>query len=182
MKEKLWNEYPRKTDKVAIVGFAEATRALAPFDDPSYEVWALNEEYTYPWLKRFDRWFQMHPRWDFARDNNLSHPNHLLWLMDKKDDCLFCKGAGEVKKQVKDKTEVMACPYCKEGIYTPAKTRKGVPIYMQRYWEDIPNSIAYPLNEANEFVRGGIPKHPFKPEYADLSYDDGIQSYRALRL
>ena len=157
MAEKTWKDYPRLQDKVAIVGFSETTRGFAPYHDDSYEIWALNEEYTFPWCKRYDRWFQMHPRWDFERNNNLNHPNHILWLKNKKGECRFCKGKALVSK---DK-EAMECPYCKDGVYTPK--RKKIPIYMQRHWKDIPDSVALPLKEMHEFVKGGIPEHSFKP-------------------
>ena len=33
---------PQRT-KVAIIGFATSSRDLAPFDDPAYEIWTLNQ-------------------------------------------------------------------------------------------------------------------------------------------
>ena len=46
---------PRK--KVAIVGFAESFKS-APFDDPTIEIWGLNELHKY--LPRWDRWWEIH--------------------------------------------------------------------------------------------------------------------------
>jgi hypothetical protein len=43
--------------KVAICGFAE-TWKQAPFDDPTVEVWGLNELHKY--VPRWDRWFELH--------------------------------------------------------------------------------------------------------------------------
>lgn len=43
--------------KVAICGFAESYK-LAPFDDPSVEIWGLNELWKY--LPRWDRWWEVH--------------------------------------------------------------------------------------------------------------------------
>lgn len=43
--------------KVALVGFA-STRDLAPYDDKSYEIWALNDLYST--IPRWDRWFDIH--------------------------------------------------------------------------------------------------------------------------
>lgn len=43
--------------KVAIIGFAESWK-LAPFDDPTVEVWGLNELHKY--LPRWNRWFELH--------------------------------------------------------------------------------------------------------------------------
>ncbi len=51
--------------KVAIVGFSETTRHLAPFADPSFEIWGLN--HLYPYIPRWDVWFDMHsPEWSAA--------------------------------------------------------------------------------------------------------------------
>lgn len=50
------------TKRVAIVGFAESSRAFAPFDDPSVEIWGQNALYRPGFLKRADRWFEIHNR------------------------------------------------------------------------------------------------------------------------
>lgn len=136
-----WKDFPRTKDKVALVGFHENTRDAAPYDDPEYEIWSLNEEYRYDWLKRTDRHFQLHPKWDFSRTNNMNDPNHFLWLKNQSGDCIFCKGLGKIPGGEAD------CPYCDNGIYHVPESRNGLPIYMQREWKDIPNSIALPLNE-----------------------------------
>ena len=46
--------------KVAIVGTAPSTFPMAPWDDPEWEIWCLNDMHVVP-LKRWDRWFQVHP-------------------------------------------------------------------------------------------------------------------------
>ena len=46
--------------KVAIVGFCETTRDLAPFKDDSFEVWSCN--HNWPFIPRWDRWFDVHQR------------------------------------------------------------------------------------------------------------------------
>jgi hypothetical protein len=50
----------RLKDKVAIVGFADGHRHLAPFDDPAFEIWGLNRLHASLPGKRFDRWFELH--------------------------------------------------------------------------------------------------------------------------
>lgn len=47
--------------KVAIVGFSETTRMRAPYDDASWEIWTVNDAWT--WIPRADRWFEPHARW-----------------------------------------------------------------------------------------------------------------------
>jgi hypothetical protein len=50
----------KRTDKVAIVGFAPSSMQLAPFGDESWEIWTLNNIYTAFDLPRWDRWFELH--------------------------------------------------------------------------------------------------------------------------
>lgn len=148
--------FKRSTDKVAIVGFHEATRENAPYGDESYEIWMLNEEYYQPWAKRLTRHFQLHPRWDYSRTNNLNDPNHFLWLKNIKGRCIHCKGSGKVGE--------IPCPFCDNGIYTPAG-RENVPIYLQEAADDIPNSYTLPLAEiTKKFLPGN--KHYYTSSIA----------------
>lgn len=46
-------------DKIAIVGFSPSTRSLAPFNDPSFELWGMNSLFQFlpgPW----HRWIELH--------------------------------------------------------------------------------------------------------------------------
>ena len=72
-------------DKVAIVGTHSKTRSLAPYDDPSVDIWVLNESATDApdgerWVKRCDAVFQMHDPMVFESLHNLSDPKHYEWL------------------------------------------------------------------------------------------------------
>jgi len=115
-----------KPTKVAIVGFAQTSNHLAPYDDPEYEIWGINEEYVLETLQtsdgrpRWDRWFQLHKRWDFTRNNNANDPKHFEWL--------------KLQRAVE------------EG---------GFPIYMQEHWDDIPASVPFPLDDVCRYSRGG---------------------------
>jgi len=51
-----------KRKKVALVGYAAASRGLAPFDDMTYEIWGLNQ--VNRWIPRADRWFENHREWN----------------------------------------------------------------------------------------------------------------------
>lgn len=143
--------FERGKDKVDIVGFSETTRDQAHYDDPEYEIWGLNEEYQYPWMKRFDRWFQMHPAWDFGREGNANDPNHFLWLQNKSGMCLACRGEKHYKgADGKEKD----CEWCKDGIYEVPETRKGLMIYMQEAFEYIPGAVKFPMQElTNAFLK-----------------------------
>lgn len=65
---------------VAFVGFADHGREDVPWDDPAFEIWGLNEEYVNPWMKRWDRWFQLHTKENYSRPTNQADPNHFEWL------------------------------------------------------------------------------------------------------
>lgn len=49
-----------RRDKVAMIGFDVTSLRLAPFEDPSFECWGLNQVDCY--AVRADRWFEMHQR------------------------------------------------------------------------------------------------------------------------
>ena len=67
--------YPVRTkDKVAIVGFAEGHRHLAPYDDPTWEIWGLNRLHAVQ-EGRFDRWLELHNLRMYEVD-----PQHREWL------------------------------------------------------------------------------------------------------
>ena len=61
--------------KIAVVGFAASTRSMAPFDDPSYELWGLNQLYRH--IPRASRWFDIHANW---REDNVEGTDHPGWL------------------------------------------------------------------------------------------------------
>lgn len=162
--------FERSKEKVALVGFSLKTRHMAPFDDPEYEIWGLNEEYNWfpknvngvftmeSWLKRYDRWFQMHPRDDFMRKNNTNDRNHPLWLLNKSGTCMACSGTklweNYLNAGIKEK-----CPFCKDGIYTPPPGRQNLTIYMQEAHNDIAGSVKFPLDEiAKNFMPDDMKK------------------------
>jgi hypothetical protein len=94
---------------VALVGMASTSCELAPFDDPNIEIWGCNEMYVFPWMKRADRWFQIHTKDSWSREvAKRGIRGHKEWLM---------------------------------------RNEWNIPIYMQRTFEEVPNSIPYPLKE-----------------------------------
>lgn len=138
-----WTDYPRTKDKLILVGMNPNTRNNAPWDEDA-EIWVLNEMYHYDFLKRWDRLFQIHPKWDWDRRNNFNDANHPYWLRNQTDVCNFCKGLEEVSLQ----GNKVQCPECQgTGIYYPPADRLGRLIYMQESYEDVPGAIALPLDE-----------------------------------
>lgn len=53
--------------RIAIVGFAPSSREMANDEPATTEIWGLNKAHEF--LKRADRWFQIHPR-DWRGDEN----------------------------------------------------------------------------------------------------------------
>lgn len=71
----------KRNDTLALVGFAETSREMAPYGDPTVDLWGINEAYKQGWFKSLPTgWIQLHPRWDFMRKNNRNDPDHWEWL------------------------------------------------------------------------------------------------------
>jgi hypothetical protein len=58
--------HTKKSDKVAIVGFAPTSKDLAPFQDPGVEIWGCNELYNH--VPRLDVLFEIHDRKAWGKD------------------------------------------------------------------------------------------------------------------
>lgn len=67
--------------EVAIVGFASSTRELANQVPESVEIWSMNQAYRLGFLKRADRWFDLHSRtlWDTTLEARRP-ADYLRWL------------------------------------------------------------------------------------------------------
>lgn len=66
--------------KIAIVGFSASSRDDAPYDDPSFEKWGMNNLHLVVKDKKWDRWFDMHQRDYMEANNPLLGTDHLEWL------------------------------------------------------------------------------------------------------
>lgn len=76
---------PDPSKKVCIVGFASSSRGLAPYDDPSWEVWGLNHGWLHVPEERWTRWFEIHPKEQVLKDvkrngETVKGPDHFEWL------------------------------------------------------------------------------------------------------
>lgn len=101
----------RNLKHLAIVGSDPDTRHLAPFDNPSIDIWVFNEAGNHEWCKRWSAVFQMHPP-NIYKGHNTKDPRHWDWLQQS----------------------------------------HGKPIYMQAVDPQVPDSIAYPLDEARKLA------------------------------
>lgn len=72
---------------VALVGFSMSTRHLVPYEDTATEIWGINDAYkTANFMKRWDRWFQIHPLDYLAtQDNSPRDAEHIEWLKQPHD-------------------------------------------------------------------------------------------------
>lgn len=68
------------TRKLAIIGFAPS-RTEAPLGDPDWEVWVLNNCYTFLDTAQADRWFDLHPEWIYTSDIRRG-PDHVRRLAE----------------------------------------------------------------------------------------------------
>jgi hypothetical protein len=66
-----------KRKKIAICGFASSSRHHIPIDDPTWELWAMNQLYRH--LPRLDRQFDIHAEW---RKGNVEGTDHERWLSE----------------------------------------------------------------------------------------------------
>jgi hypothetical protein len=109
-----------KRKKVAILGFT-ATRKKAPYGNPEFEVWGLNDLYRFRAaddIQRWDRWFEIHT------------PE----CIEQMGDAKLAANAGRV-----------ALPSANEHYQTLASWGLELPVYMVSKVAEVPNSVAYPL-------------------------------------
>ena len=67
--------------KLAIVGSHPATRELAPYDDPDYEIWLFNESAQKPEVyRRWDALLQIHKPEVYTSLENWVNKEHWAWL------------------------------------------------------------------------------------------------------
>jgi len=136
---------------VAIVGLAPTSCSLAPFDDTDVEIWCLNEAHAFPqWLKRWDRWFQIHDtvswhRYIAKRDVR----GHADWLKQKHhaDNVRIPHKPTRWERFVRRVFKPNEFTHYRRQVEEQIK-----PIYMQYWTPEVPGSVAYPLYEVQRRV------------------------------
>lgn len=107
--------------KIAIVGCSDS-KDLAPFNDESWEIWAMNNAFiTTP---RRTRWFEIHPIKFDGKD---------YWRRK-----LIKPGIFEYSKEFRGQ---LVNEYMKD------LAALDIPVYMQQHWDIVPKSEAYPLQD-----------------------------------
>lgn len=71
--------------KICIIGFAPG-REDAPYDDPSYEFWGVNEMYLAKEVKKIDVLFELHD-YKWIKEGK-RYKDHLKWLQDQREKVL----------------------------------------------------------------------------------------------
>lgn len=64
--------------RVAILGTAPSSRMLAPFDDPSWQIWSCSPG-NMGIIPRYDRWFEIHVTLHWPENQHYGRP-YLNWL------------------------------------------------------------------------------------------------------
>ncbi len=111
-------DIPQGFKKVAIVGCADS-RDQAPYDDPTFEIWGVNNLFLQLDLQQLAgrlRWFEQHT---FSFDG------------------LFFRRRG--------KKDFRGTPVAQ---YMSGLAQLGCPVYMQQPWPQIPNAVEYPIQKA----------------------------------
>ncbi|MFA5305898.1 MAG: hypothetical protein WC365_00465 [Candidatus Babeliales bacterium] len=79
------DKVPFSARKVAIVGFAESSLRLAPWDDPTWEIWGLNGLHKIiKWTDHITRWFQIHPKESVFGEGKGGGADHVKFLQGLK--------------------------------------------------------------------------------------------------
>jgi hypothetical protein len=104
----------RKKDKVAIVGFAP-TWNMAPFKDPSFEIWACNEFYVlggeYGEGFHIDLLFELHSHHIIEEKRKQDQGRHLEWLRNAPIYVLMQKHYDDIPKSVAFPREYIKSKY-----------------------------------------------------------------------
>ena len=156
--------------RICLVGFSELSRDWAHEQPDDVSIWGLNEAHQF--LKRCDRYFQIHPRnWNQARVNakGITFSGHCQscgWEKTGKPDdppaVELVKFLSQKHFDLNPTHEVeFGNERFHEGDYgrTPhhirALARCGVPVYMQAVDERIPTSVRFPFEAITESL--GLP-------------------------
>ena len=92
------------TEKVAIVGFTKHRQQAFELGD-DFELWGLNELYRYEPIEKFHRWFEVHPRSDFEK--NEDGQKHLKDLNDLDIPVYMHQTFGDIRPSVEfPKTDI----------------------------------------------------------------------------
>jgi hypothetical protein len=99
----------KKRKKVAIVGFAESSRHLAPFDNDEWEIWAMNQLYRH--IPRATRWWEMHKYPDYLTIDQVPGTDYAKWLAECPIPVYMTEQRADVPNSVRFPIEHMVQKY-----------------------------------------------------------------------
>ena len=131
---------------VAFVGMALTSCSLAPYDDENVEIWGVNEQHAYEWMKRWDRWFQMHIRPYYTRTFDVPGvKEHYPWLCEEHGKPIYMLNVDE---EIPDSVEY---PLARMNKRFFSKIRRGDE-KVKYYTSTMPYMMALALDEGFERI------------------------------
>lgn len=110
--------------RIAIVGCSDS-KTSAPYNDASWEIWAMNNAYAHVPVSTRNVWFEIHP-------------------IKKMPDGRYMR-----RKLIKPGIFEWAYDFRGQNMddYMRSLAALDCAVYMQQHWDIIPKSVAYPLND-----------------------------------
>ncbi len=124
VKESKVLDFAKPKKKIAIVGCSDH-KEKAPYNDPEWELWGVNNLF----LSLTPEKMKGFGRW---------FEIHMLEKLPN----------GKIQRRRIDNFRGQPV-----GDYIRSLANIDIPVYMQRRWEEIPKSVAYPLREVIDFVK-----------------------------
>lgn len=95
------------TLKVALVGTCPSSRMLAPYDDPSWEIWGCSPGNAYGAIPRVTRWFEIHGDLEWAESADWGAPRYVEWLKSQ-DFPIYAQNQDVIPNAIKFPKDEMA--------------------------------------------------------------------------
>lgn len=107
-------------NSVAIVGAHQDTRHLAPYDDPTVDIWVQNESGMMPWCPKVDAVFQVHLPTVYKNPQNRAEVPYWEWLQQEHRFPIYMQKVDpEVPSSVRYPfEEVQSLPLCEPKMFT----------------------------------------------------------------
>lgn len=134
--------------KIGIIGCSDH-KILAPWDDPTWEMWGVNNLFislSPEQMKMVGKWFEIHLLERLPTGKIIRRKDRMFRGMKVED-------------------------------YMNALSQLPVPVVMQKVWEEVPNSVEYPLKEVMEFFRTDYFTNTISWEIALAAYEISKGNY-----
>lgn len=132
--------------KVAIVGYAHPSKIDAPFDDPEFQIWGMNQ-YFYR-IPRKTLWFEMH----YTNVNQIEDGKYKGWLMSTDIPIVMHKKTEEIPGSMRFPVDTISVLY---GEYFNCTADYMISLAIWMGYEEIGIYGINPINEY-EYEKRGI--------------------------